>query len=62
MQHPLVKGKALNGKVSVSSSNLEESIGGVIGNKIASRQAATRKQNQQIALANKAISPNIARK
>ena len=32
--HPLVKGKFNNPKVSVSSSNLEESLAGIVGNKI----------------------------
>lgn len=33
-QHPLVRGKQTNAKVSMSSSNLDESIGGVVGSKI----------------------------
>jgi len=32
--HPLVKGKFGNTKVSVSSSNLEENLAGIVGNKI----------------------------
>ena len=42
--HPLVKGRAANAKVSVSSSNLEESIGGIVGNKITqNKQAGSQK-------------------
>ena len=32
--HPLVKGKSGNTKVSVSSSNLEESLNGIVGKNI----------------------------
>ena len=58
----MIKGKAANTKVSMSSSNLDDSIGGIVGNKIQSRQAqnAARKQinaNSNQAL-NNAISPN----
>jgi hypothetical protein len=60
--HPLVKGKIINAKVSVSSSNLEESLNGIVGNKIQSRQAGSRKQvsnNTAAGHLNKAISPNL---
>ena len=67
LQHPLVKGKNANAKVSVSSSNLEDSIGGIIGNKIQtktgeSRHGKERKQGNYGFSKNNAISPNIARK
>lgn len=32
--HPLVKGKVINAKVSMSSSNLEESLNGIVGKNI----------------------------
>lgn len=32
--HPLMKTKQANNKMSVSSSNLEDSIGGIVGNRI----------------------------
>ena len=44
--HPLVKAKAMNAKVSVSSSNLEDSIGGIIGSKIQSRQSGFKNSNK----------------
>ena len=40
---PMIKAQA-NTKVSVSSSNIEESLNGVVGNKIQSRQTGNRKQ------------------
>ena len=63
--HPLVKGKAINAKVSVSSSNLEESLNGIVGSKIQSRQAGSRKQVSNPNVGgnmSKAISPNLHRK
>ena len=43
LQHPLVQGKSLNPKVSMSSANLIDGIGGVVGNKIQSRQTENKK-------------------
>jgi len=61
--HPLFKGKNGVNKVSVSSSNLEDSIGGIVGNKIQSRQMGSRKNvNTTANFAQKIVSPGVARK
>ena len=61
--HPMMKNKTHGGgKISMSWSNLEDSIGGIIGNKIQSRHNDSRSKGQPSTNQKPAVSPNVARK